>query len=98
MTIEHRSAEGRNDQLPMLAVELVSRQVNVIAAPGSVASALAAKAATRIPIVFEVGADPVECDLHVLHDRRGGQILERPFSAYGKLGTGGLVMLTTRHQ
>jgi putative ABC transport system substrate-binding protein len=57
--IEYRWAQGRNDQLRTLAVELVQHQVSVIAVLETTNGALAAKAATQtIPIVFMQGANP----------------------------------------
>ena len=64
LVVDYRWAEGHNDRLPALAADLVRADVAVIAAPGGVASALAAKAATaKIPIIFEIGADPIEAGL-----------------------------------
>src|SRR5215467_6703504 len=74
VTIDYRWAENQFDRLGALASDLVNRRPSTIVAAGSIAGALAAKAATTtIPIVFETGADPVAAGRQ--HHRR--DVVER---------------------
>ncbi len=75
VAVEYRWAQGDNSRLPILAAELVKQRVSVLVATGSAPASIAAKNATStIPVVFEMGLDPVAIGLVQAMNRPGGNV------------------------
>jgi len=74
ITIDYRFANNQNERLPTLTAELIRRQVAVIVTPATPAAIVAKAATTTIPIVFEIGGDPVRLGLVTRLDRPGGNV------------------------
>jgi putative ABC transport system substrate-binding protein len=75
VALEFLWADGHYERLPEMAAALVKRDVDVIITLGGGPPIRAAKAATTtIPIVFHLGADPVELGLVASMNRPGGNV------------------------
>jgi putative ABC transport system substrate-binding protein len=87
VALEYRWANDQYDRLPELAVDLVRRQVSVIAAIETTAPGLAARAATSvIPIVFQTGGDPIKDGLVTSMNRPSGNVTGTSIFATGLEG------------
>jgi putative tryptophan/tyrosine transport system substrate-binding protein len=90
--VEYRWAGNQADRLPALAADLVQLRVAAIVSPGLVATRAAKAATTSIPIVFVVGADPVQLGLVASLNRPGGNLTG--FNVFvSELGAKGLALL-----
>jgi putative ABC transport system substrate-binding protein len=84
--LEYRFADGRFDQLPALATELVQHPVDVLVTDG-IPAALAAKHVTQtLPIVMATGVSPVERGLVDSLARPGGNVTGLAFQAQELMG------------
>jgi putative ABC transport system substrate-binding protein len=74
LAIEFRFAEGRLEQLPALAAELVDERVDVLFASTAAAAKAAKAATTRVPLVMVADGDPVGLGLVDSFAHPGGNL------------------------
>jgi putative ABC transport system substrate-binding protein len=75
VSLEYRGMEGHYDLLPQFIADFIRRPVALIFVSGNTPAVQAAKAATStVPIVFNVGTDPVQSGLVASFNRPGGNV------------------------
>jgi putative ABC transport system substrate-binding protein len=74
LVIEYRWAEGQDEQLPSLAVELVRLKPDVIVTTGTPGTLAARQATSTIPIIFASAGNPVGAGLAASIARPGGNV------------------------
>jgi putative ABC transport system substrate-binding protein len=92
LVIQYRWAGNQADRLPALAADLVQLRVAAIVSPELVGTLAAKAATTSIPIVFNVGVDPVQLRLVASLNQPGGNLTGFNNVA-GELGAKGLALL-----
>jgi ABC-type uncharacterized transport system substrate-binding protein len=79
LAIEYRTAEGQYDRLPAMIADLVGLKTDVIVSLASPASLAAKAAASTMPVVFAIAADPVVLGLVASLNRPGGNMTGATF-------------------
>jgi putative ABC transport system substrate-binding protein len=74
ISYEFRHVGGQLDRHPDLAAELVRSNFDLLITTGGPATAAASKATTRIPVVFNIVADPVAIKVAASLQRPGGNM------------------------
>jgi putative tryptophan/tyrosine transport system substrate-binding protein len=74
VVVEYRLAEGRSDQLPGFAAELVQLGVDVLCTSSTTAAIVAKQATDTIPIVITAIGDPVALGIVGSLSRPGGNV------------------------
>jgi putative tryptophan/tyrosine transport system substrate-binding protein len=92
IALEWRAPNGRGDQYPALAADLVGRPVDVIVAQGTSPVLAAKQATTTIPVVMANSSDPVQLGLVASLARPGGNVTGLA-SLSGQLGAKRLELL-----
>ena len=93
LTIEQRFADGKLDQLPIMAGELVGLRMDAILAVGLAAGRAAKAATTTIPLVMWGNSDPVAAGFVTSMARPGGNITGILIASEGTLGAKKLELL-----